>query len=294
MSSIGIVIGRFQTAAIPDELRRLIDDIAEKHDTLAIAIGIHKSGATRRNPLGDDLRLPMIASTFPNAKVFSVEDHPSDAEWSSQLDALIEETFQGDDVQLYGSSDGFVKRYSGKFSAVARGVSHKPEDINPTPLSRSFREGMIFAMKKTFTKVYPTVDIVIFRNDRSEVLLGVKSADKKWRFPGGFTDPDDLNYENAAARELKEECGISDISPLAYEASFQVDDWRYRFEEDKIITILFSADLRKGEASASDDLEDVRWFSLDEVKNLLQKGETATEHVPLFQHVLGKYHRRPR
>ena len=71
MSSIGIVIGRFQTAAIPDELRRVIDDIAEKHDTLAIAIGIHKSGATRRNPLGytSGASADNYCAVYPNHRV---------------------------------------------------------------------------------------------------------------------------------------------------------------------------------------------------------------------------------
>lgn len=290
MSSIGIIIGRFQTAGIQDKLRRVIDGIAAEHDSLAIIIGGHKTGATRRNPLEVDLRKAMISKAFPEAELLSIEDHPSDTEWSSQLDALVETTFRGKDVCLHGSRDGFVQRYSGKFRANAIGESYTPENIVPIPDSADFREGMIHALKKTFAKVYPTVDIAVFKDDRSEVLLGMKSTGKKWRFPGGFTDPDDRSYEDAAVRELNEECGISDITKLTYEASFPVDDWRYRFEDDKIITILFSADLRSGNASAGDDLKEVKWFPLAHVESLVNNGETVSEHLPLFRHLLGKYH----
>lgn len=290
MGEPGVIIGRFQDVGIPAELKKVIEGIEASHSSLAIVVGVHKTGATRRNPLDVEPRIAMISRVFPRVPVYTIDDHPSDTEWSTTLDKLIDEKIGEKNVVLYGSKDGFAARYSGKFQVVETGKSFAPPNVGAQPESVEFRQGVVFGLQKTFPKIYPTVDIAVFRNGRTEVLLGMKSTGKKWRFPGGFTDPDDTDYEAAAKRELGEECGIYDISALTYESSFKVDDWRYRFEEDKIITTLFSADLLKGEASASDDLELVDWFSLDKVKEFVEKGETAPEHLPLFRHLLEKYH----
>jgi bifunctional NMN adenylyltransferase/nudix hydrolase len=129
----------------------------------------------------------------------------------------------------------------------------------------------------------------VFRNKKAELLLGKKNIDGLWRLPGGFVDPDDTSYEAAANRELKEETGLVLETSLTFEQSFKVDDWRYRYEQDKIITTLFSAEIVRGDSAASDDLAEVKWFALAEVKLLLQAGETVSEHTPMLHHLLNKY-----
>lgn len=291
MGATGVIIGRFQDVDIQPELREAIKRLEEKHGSLVIVMGVHKTGATRRNPLDAGSRKASILGVFPRISIYTLDDHPSDAEWSSKLDELIEQQIKDNQVVLYGSKDGFVDRYSGKFRAVAMGTSASLLKPGVKPESSDFRRGVVFGLQDTFPKIYPTVDIAVFRKERSEILLGMKSSAKKWRFPGGFTDPGDRDFEAAARRELHEECGISEISVLTYEGSFKIDDWRYRFEDDKIITTFFSADLISGQASASDDLAEVEWFPLDKVKELVKKGEIAPEHLPLFDHLLEKYHR---
>jgi bifunctional NMN adenylyltransferase/nudix hydrolase len=207
---------------------------------------------------------------------------------------MVLENFGEDDVVVFGSEDRFLHHYKGRFLTESTGksvnpVSPKEPTIRPNGSLRDFREGIIYGLNRTFPKVYPTVDIALFRKGRSEILLGMKGIDKKWRLPGGFSDPDDSSYEEAVIRELEEECGLAKVLDLKYETSFRVDDWRYRYEEDKIITMLFSADHLEGEATAGDDIEDVQWFSLTGVKELMQKGLTAHEHLPLLSFLLRKY-----
>jgi bifunctional NMN adenylyltransferase/nudix hydrolase len=114
--------------------------------------------------------------------------------------------------------------------------------------------------------VYPTVDIALFRNKGTELLLGKKQGAKGWRLPGGFCDPTDESFEAAAKRELMEECGNLEITPMQYAGSCRINDWRYRQEEDKIITTLFRTELLFGVPEAHDDLEELKWFEVGELK----------------------------
>jgi bifunctional NMN adenylyltransferase/nudix hydrolase len=155
--------------------------------------------------------------------------------------------------------------------------------------SEEFRTGIIYAYSNTYSKVYPTVDISVFRNNKSEILLGKKQIDNKWRLLGGFSDPTDESYEDAARRELAEECGPIEIADMKYEKSFQVNDWRYRSESDKIITCLFSTDYISGDPKGSDDIGEVRWFQLSDVHSMIGENFTADEHTPQLMLLISRY-----
>jgi bifunctional NMN adenylyltransferase/nudix hydrolase len=208
----------------------------------------------------------------------------------------LTETFPGGSFRLYGSRNSFIPFYNGRFD-----VEQLPEvgDHSSTILrdqisdrvldSEEFRTGIIYAYSNTYLKVYPTVDIAVFRNNKTEILLGRKTIDNKWRLLGGFSDPTDDSYEAAAKRELTEECGEIDITPMKYEASFRVADWRYMNEADKIITSLFSTDFVAGDPKGSDDIAEVKWFSLREVNEMMLVRLTAGEHYPQLSTLIKKY-----
>jgi bifunctional NMN adenylyltransferase/nudix hydrolase len=291
MSTTGILIARFQTAQITENSKDAILGILQITSKHAIVLAINKSGVTRRNPIEIELRKQMVEEAFPEIIILEIEDHPSDKVWSEKLDKLLGEKFPGDDILIFGSDDNFIRRYHGKYNVRSTGKSKDPvpQPINATGPKIAFREGIIHGIQNTYPKVYPTVDVVVFRKEKKEILLGMKGIEKRWRFLGGFTDPDDLSYEEAARRELREECGLTDIGPLQYEASFRVDDWRYRYEDDKIMTILFSTDHSSGDAVGSDDIEEVKWFSLSTARELYENDQVASEHRPLFSFLLAKY-----
>jgi bifunctional NMN adenylyltransferase/nudix hydrolase len=294
MPVTAVLIARFQQPEISQGIVDSVNSLLRDYDRAAIVLGINKTGSTRRNPIDGDMRKDMIESRFPGITVLTIEDHPSDEKWSEELDRLLEKHFGYGEFVVLGSDDAFVSHYKGKHNAKPTGKSYPPNDISAETLSsnkssKEFRLGIVYGLKKTYPKVYPTVDIALFRDGIKSVLLGMKGAEKKWRFLGGFTDPDDGSFEDAVRRELQEECGLSDIKNLKYEASFRIDDWRYRYEEDKIITSFFSAEYVAGNAVGSDDIEEVRWFTAAEMKALVDESQIAQEHLPLFSHIIEKY-----
>ena len=124
----------------------------------------------------------MIKAAYPEIIVLPLSDHPSDKVWSENLDALLKGVFPNEQFCLYGSRDSFIPYYHGKFETIEL-AEHG--DYNATELrkqyadkvfdSNDFRAGILYAYYNQYTKVYPTVDIALFRNDKSEILLGKKA-----------------------------------------------------------------------------------------------------------------------
>jgi bifunctional NMN adenylyltransferase/nudix hydrolase len=293
---IGVIIARFQTPYLHDGHKALINEVQSKHGKTVIVLGISPLLGSRRSPLDFMTREKMIKKEYPGVVVLPLNDHPLDTKWTNNLDNLLSTTFPGSQFQLYGSRDSFMTHYSGKYEVIElpQHGEYNASEIRKALKDKAldsvdFRSGIIYAYANTYVKVYPTVDIAVFRSNQKEILLGKKEADQKWRLLGGFTDPTDDNYEAAALRELQEECGDIQVTEMKYEASFRVDDWRYKNEQDKIITTLFSTEFSSGNPVGTDDIAEVRWFSLQEVAAMLKKDQTAEAHTPLLEYLLNRY-----
>lgn len=296
MKGTGVIIARFQTPYLHEGHILLIEETFKKHNKVVIVLGVSALSGSRRNPYDFYTREKMLKKSFPNVVVLPLSDNPSDNQWSKNLDTLLKSTFTHEKFSLYGSRDSFINYYSGAletFEIPAKGKFNATEIRNQfadkVSDSEDFRAGILYALYNTYTKVYPTVDIAVFKNDRTEILLGKKSINNKWRFVGGFVDATDESYEVAALRELKEECGPLEVANINYEASFKIDDWRYRSEADKIITIFYGVDYVFGSPIASDDIAEVAWFKISELPALLERKDTTPEHTALFEHIIRKY-----
>ena len=291
MTSVGVIVGRFQVPEISRDVYEVVNHCISKHNTCIIVLCEAPIPGSANNPLSIDSRRAMLWAAFPGTRILSLKDHPLDDKWSEKLDTMIVEHVANMPLIIYGTKERFIKRYNGRFhtSEIPDNSFKKSESKKELVNSTEFRKGVVHAFEQTYPKVYPTVDVALFRDSKRELLLGYKAIDSKWRIPGGFVDPEDENFLSAAQRELEEECGKLETDHWEIEGTFKVDDWRYRYEQDKIITTLFSADLMEGEAQGSDDIALVKWFDLADVHKLVHGGEVATEHKPLFHFLLQKY-----
>ncbi len=275
---LGVVVGRFQTPYLHSGHRHLIDTALNESDDLLILVGEHAGWASGNDPLDYPTRDIMLRSAYPKAKTIAIKDHISDEVWSEMLDRLVTDNFPEHEPLLFGSRDSFIPYYSGKLPTrevtPKSGISAttlREQATARIPDSPDFREGVMYAhTKQNYPTAFPTVDISIMHSTEPKVLIGRKAGHSKWGFPGGFVDPTDDSFESAMRREMREEVGDIEISPLVYIGSARIDDPRYRKSIHKIMTAFFKTTYVFGVIKASDDLEEVRWQDLDGLLEVLQ------------------------
>jgi bifunctional NMN adenylyltransferase/nudix hydrolase len=293
MNVTAVLIARFQTPYLHEGHRHLLNQVKANHHRVVVVLGVSPVKGSKRNPYDFYTRERLLKEEYPGFIILPLADHPLDEAWSANLDQLLESTFPNENFLLYGSRDSFIPFYcgllpvkeleaQGDYSATCIRNEYSDQVLN----SRDFRLGINYACQNTYSKIYPTVDIALFKEERRYLLLGKKKGRAEWRLPGGFVDVTDTDFETAARRELMEECGPVEVSRMRYLGSAKINDWRYRSEEDKIMTLLFATDLIFGEAVAHDDLQKVGWFLVDQLETMMKEDKVAKEHHPLIRLIL--------
>ena len=288
-ADVGIIVGRFQVHELHDGHRSLIDRVRSQHDRMIIFLGLSRLRNTLRNPLDFRARQRMINETYPDIDVHYTEDVRDDHAWSKELAAQIQKwTSPNQSVLLYGSRDSFLNNYFGQNPSAAleaevyvSATEIRRRVANNYPPNKDYRAGMIAATDNRYANAFQTVDVAILNDDRTKVLLGRKPAEKQFRFIGGFSDPGSNSLEEDARREVMEEAGIEITDPV-YVASMKIDDWRYHGEADCIKTALFVAQYQSGRPEGSDDVAEVRWFTLDQTRT----EDLVPEHTELYQRLM--------
>src|SRR3954467_3740233 len=185
-ADVGVIIGRFQVPKLHEGHRDVIRHVCEAHNKVLLFLGLSPLLGTRENPLDFEARRQMILEEFPQVNVLYVKDQPSDEWWSEKLDRMIGDLVTpAQTVVLYGGRDSFQARYTGKYptrelvadsyisgSQIRKAVSTRSVRQNP-----HFREGVIWAAFNRFPTAYQAVDVAIFNDDFSKILLGRKEAE---------------------------------------------------------------------------------------------------------------------
>jgi bifunctional NMN adenylyltransferase/nudix hydrolase len=284
---VGVLVGRFQVHELHDAHLDLIQHVCDNHEKVLIFLGLAPLPVSTSNPLDFEARKQMILDEFPHVNVLYIKDRPYDDDWSDALDGqIIDLLSPGQSVVLYGGRDSFISHYSGRFpteelvqetfmsgSEVRKQIARSSARNSP-----EFRAGVIWASQGRYPTAYQAVDVAVLDQPGMKLLLGRKSSDRLFRFPGGFSDPDSPSLEIDATREVREEMGV-EVGDVEYIGSRVVDDWRYRSEKDCIKTALFRACYMFGRPTPSDDLDaEVRWFDLDKLKSK----DIVPGHRPLY------------
>ncbi|MGB5929157.1 MAG: NUDIX domain-containing protein, partial [Cyclobacteriaceae bacterium] len=246
MKDIGVLTGHFQVLRLTGRQEDFIKLARHRHEQLWIVLTDDPVKGSVRHPFTTQVRESMINEVFPDVKVLSLKESPEPDDWTRRLEELLSEQESQADFTLYGTASVLRNRYTGSWTIEETDTeldsdnAEAAEGFSPEVVSgESFRKGIIYAYRQLYPQVYPTVDIAAYHPEESKWLVVRKAYNKEWRFPGGFSDPDDERFESAATRELEEETGVT-TGELTYEMSVKVDDWRYRNERNKIITSLYS------------------------------------------------------
>lgn len=289
-TEVGVVIGRFQTPWLHDGHRYLIDAALERHEQVLVLIGTRDGQPTKNDPLDYDTRRRMIEREYPGVHINRISDAPGDDDkWSTDVDRII-----GCDAIIYGSRDSFIPSYTGRnecveipcrveMSATALRAHITNENAHTVP----FREGVIYAQNNRHPTAYSTVDVAIMHSLEQKVLVGRKAHETKWRFVGGFVDPEDENLERTARREVIEETGGIEVDAYKYIGSQKIDDARYRGTPDGVMTTFFVATYIFGAPRGTDDIAEVRWINLDELMDSLMPNHRVLGNM-LLEHLEGK------
>jgi len=118
----------------------------------------------------------------------------------------------------------------------------------------------------------------LVEDERGRVLLARRAQEPfrgRWDIPGGFLEEGEHPLDGAR-RELREETGL-EIEPLEF-----LGAWMDRYGGDSTaeatLNLYWIARAVGGEAAPADDVDDLRWFALDELPD---EDELAFENVPL-------------
>lgn len=271
----GVIVGRFQVDALHEGHCDIFDYVMNIHNNVVVFLGLSALKHTKNNPLDFEMRKTMILEKYHNVSVYYIEDIGNNEIWSKMLDSLIEKQIpQNQKIVIYGSRDSFINTYNGRYpteeftpkNIISGTVIRRRVSANNIAKDINFRRGVILASNNRYPTAYATVDVAII-DSNNNLYLAKKQNQTKYRFVGGFTDPrKDKSFEEAAIREALEESSLS-VSinmPSDYIGSTKIDDWRYRGEEDCIITNFYLARVVSGKAEAKDDIDCLKVVSIAE------------------------------
>ncbi|SMD12042.1 NUDIX hydrolase [Primorskyibacter flagellatus] len=115
-----------------------------------------------------------------------------------------------------------------------------------------------------------TTDILVFsiRNKRLQILLvqrGIEPFKDQWAIPGGFLKMDE-DLSTCAARELREETGVTDLASLPL-TQFHTYGAVNRDPRGRTISVAFFTLVPSDQLTVrgTSDARDARWFPLDDL-----------------------------
>lgn len=117
------------------------------------------------------------------------------------------------------------------------------------------------------------------------ILLGHKPPDvgpypNTWYIPGGGVNMGTETLEEAVRREIREECSIEvrNLKRLSFHEDFEPDKHGIMTH---YLFLVYEAVYESGEIKAADDLYMLKWFTLEELRDI----QLTRPSVNLFRHL---------
>ncbi len=282
-TSTGVVIGRFHVDDLHAGHLALLDYVTETHKKMLILIGVRPAESSDTNPLSFETRKVMLSHAYPKATILPAMDMRDNKEWSKKIDGIIQSAYGFDvDARFHVGRNSFAPSYSGKYPIEehsfglvhVNGAGVRQEIKTDTLETAEARLGAINAIMNLPHRFTMMVDMFMVRHDGNgsyKILFGRKDEENELRLPGGHVDPGE-SFKQAASREMNEETGMlltDGTEGWKIVADFDVPDWRVR-DTDRITyrTILVVGEYSSGRAEAGDDLAEVRWIAVNDVRLL--------------------------
>jgi bifunctional NMN adenylyltransferase/nudix hydrolase len=275
--SLGVIVGRFQTAQITPGHQFLFDEVYKKHDTVVTFVGSKPPlyQPDEKNPLDFFSRKKMLMTYNPNLSVLSITDKGDDESWSDDLDKKIDEIRGTFDAILYGSRDSFISHYTGKFKTVElesniiySATSVRERIIQDAKDSDEFRAGVIYGLSNRIVSgIHCSYGLIVDSNSR--VLIGKRKGDKYYSLFGGMYSPEvDKTYSDTMKRTIREQLGSNiEIGNTKFLFDTQLEHWAYSSSNEKVHGNFFICKVAWGYARPNHEFEFVEWVTVKEFEN---------------------------
>ena len=122
----------------------------------------------------------------------------------------------------------------------------------------------------------PKIDVRAAVIKDNKILLVQEISDERWAMPGGWADVGDIPSE-VAVRETKEESGY-EVKPTKVIGVYDANRLGGQLEFFHAFKIVFLCELIGGEATPSDETQDVSFFNFDDLPPL-SLNRTNNKHI---------------
>lgn len=149
-------------------------------------------------------------------------------------------------------------------------------DINSNKTDKTYRKGDLIP-----DGYYPMVVMVVIRNSKGEFLMQkrVESKGGDWGVTGGHPKSGETPIEGIIT-EVKEELGLDFSNENFIEYDYGCDG------KDCYKMYFITKDININDITIQqEELSEVRWFTMDELKNMVISGELNENQISCFNKV---------